>query len=91
MNAGVLMMIFIIAIAKILREVDFFVYRGSFRFRFALFTRAQGVPFLHTIGRTSNHSVSWCYRCGGNAAPYTPFYGHTPCMIDYTNIILFAW
>lgn len=25
------------------------------------------------LGRTSNHSVSWCYRCGGNAAPYTPF------------------
>ncbi|WP_373826729.1 hypothetical protein, partial [Bacteroides heparinolyticus] len=24
-------------------------------------------------GRTSNHSVSWCYRCGGYAAPYTPF------------------
>lgn len=69
----------------------FFLYRGSFRFRFALSTRAQGVPFLHTIGRTSNHSVSWCYRCGGSIAPYTPFYGHTPCMIDYTNIILFAW
>lgn len=68
---------------KILREVGFFVYRGSFRFRFALSTRAQGVPFLHTIGRTSNHSVSWCYRCGGKAAPYTPFY--PPALISKTH------
>ena len=68
---------------KFLREVGFFVYRGSFRFRFALSTRAQGVPFLHTIGRTSNHSVSWCYRCGGKAAPYTPFY--PPALISKTH------
>ena len=73
---------------KILREVGFFVYRGSFRFRFALFTRAQGVPFLHTIGRTSNryrfsvlslwglccplHPLLWAYAVHDRLHKYNP-------------------
>lgn len=31
-------------------SVIFFVCMGSLRFRFALSTRAHGVPFLHTSG-----------------------------------------
>lgn len=65
-----------------LHEVGFWLL--WYRFRFTS-TRALGqssfllFPFSFRsflsplIGRTSNHSVSWCYRCGGNAAPYTPF------------------
>lgn len=33
-----------------LQLVGFFVNMGSFRFCFALSTRAHGVPFLHTSG-----------------------------------------
>ena len=73
---------------KILHEVGFFVYRGSFRFRFALFTRAQGVSFLHTIGRTSNryrfsvlslwglccplHPLLWAYAVHDRLHKYNP-------------------
>ena len=35
--------------------------------------------FLSThSGAHHNHYAKRCYRYGGNAAPYTPIYGHTP-------------
>jgi len=48
----------------------FFLYRGSFRFRFALSTRAQGVPFLHTTERTSNRCRFSVLSLWGD--PYPP-------------------
>ena len=55
---------FAISVLKLL------IYRGSFRFRFALFTRAQGVPFLHTTERTSNRCRFSVLSLWGD--PYPP-------------------
>ena len=57
---------------KILREVDF-VYRGSFRFRFALFTRAQGVSFVPLSTPSGAHLTAIAFRCWSLwGDPYTP-------------------
>lgn len=60
---------------KILREVGFFVYRGSFRFRFALSTRAQGVPFLHTSGAHLTTPFHGAIAVGAALPPTPPSMG----------------
>jgi hypothetical protein len=60
----------------------FFLYRGSFRFRFALSTRAQGVPFLHTIGRTSNRC-----RFSVLVAMGRPLYPHDAIKLRFPTLI----
>lgn len=57
---------------KILREVGFFVYRGSFRFRFALSTRAHGVPFLHTSGAHLTTPFHGAIAVGAKLPPTPP-------------------
>ena len=57
---------------KILREVGFFVYRGSFSFPLRSLHSCAGCSVPPHLGRTSNHSVSWCYRLWGQRCPLHP-------------------
>lgn len=63
-----------------LQLVGFFVNMGSFRFCFALSTRAHGVPFLHTSGAHLTTPFHGAIAVGAMLPP-TPPSDIFPCRI----------
>lgn len=61
-----------------LQLVGFFVNMGSFRFCFALSTRAHGVPFLHTSGAHLTTPFHGAIAVGAMLPPYTPLLTFSP-------------